>query len=394
MKPHVLVLNHFAVPRGEPGGTRHVELFGRINSWTHLIIASDFNPQTGSAVTPGIGLALVPVVRYSRNDALRVLNWLSFAATATWRGLRAGPVDVVYGSTPHLLAPLSAWVIARAKRSPFVLEIRDLWPKVLADMGRLNESSPTYRLLSVLEGFLYQQADSIVVMAKGSVTELTARGISRDKITYIPNGADSADFLPSASRSELRERYGFQRRTAVYAGAHGPANGLDLLLEAARATPDILDVVLVGGGVLKTELQARAKRDGLTNVRFMDPVPKSEIPDLLHAADIGLHVLADVPLFRDAISPNKLFDYMAAGLPILTNSPGLIAELVQDANCGVAVPPAELGTGLEQLSRVEQAALEEWGSNGRRWIDGNQTRTIMAERLVGVLNRVSGRVSD
>lgn len=382
--PRVLVLNHFAAPRGEAGGTRHVELFGRLEGWEHLIIASDLNPQTGRRVGSSRGFVTVPVVGYSSNGISRILNWLSYTVTATLRGLRVGRADVVYGSSPHLLAALAAWVLSIVKRAAFVLEVRDIWPKVLVDMGTLSASSPIYKILTSLEEFLYRRADAIVIMAAGSRTELVSRGVPDAKIVYIPNGADPEDFVPSAPREELRRRYGFTKVTGVYAGAHGPANGLDLLVEAAGQVPDV-DIVLVGGGVLKKDLQEDVQRRGLNNVRFMDPIPKAEIPDLLAAADIGLHVLADVELFRSAVSPNKVFDYMAAGLAVLTNSPGIVSQLVDDSGAGESVGPKAIATGLCRLSELDQAAREGLGARGKAWITANQSRSAMSRRLQGVL---------
>ncbi|MGO4132463.1 glycosyltransferase family 4 protein [Janibacter sp. RAF20_2_2] len=386
----VLVLNHFAAPRGEAGGTRHVELFSRLEGWESLIIASNLNPQTGRKVGDSDGFVTVPVVGYSSNGISRILNWVCYAVSATLRGLRVGRVNVVYGSSPHLLAALAAWLLAVLKRAPFVLEVRDLWPKVLVDMNHLSETSPVYRVLTALEEFLYARAKTIVIMAEGSRTELVARGVDGAKIVYIPNGADPEDFEPSAPRDELRARYGFDKVTAVYAGAHGPANGLDLLLDGAESVPEV-DVVLVGGGVLKETLRQDAERRGLANVRFMDPIAKDEIPDLLAAADIGLHVLADVELFRSAVSPNKVFDYMAAGLSTLTNCPGLVADLVERADAGIAVSPTEIGRGLSHLLALDEHQRATHGMSGRGWIESNQSRRAMAARLREALAHVSNR---
>ncbi|HEX2893684.1 MAG TPA: glycosyltransferase family 4 protein [Marmoricola sp.] len=383
----VLVLNHFAAPRGQAGGTRHVELFSRLAGWEYLIIASDLNPQTGRRVSAEPGFAVVHVPAYTSNGVRRILNWVAYAARATILGLRQERVDVVYGSSPHLLAALAAWVIAFIKRVPFVMEVRDLWPQVLLDMGQLSESSPVFRLLTRLEHFLYGRARAIVVMAEGSRSVLVARGIPEAKIHYIPNGADPEDFVASASREALRERYGFGRFTAIYAGAHGPANGLDFLLDAADALADReLDIVLVGGGVQKDSLMARAAREGLDNVRFLDPVPKTEIPDLLAAADLGLHVLADVDLFRSAVSPNKVFDYMAAALPVLTNSPGSVSDLVTCIGCGVCCGPDEIGRAIAQLLDRAQDDGDEMGGLGRSWVSNFRSRTKMSSDLAAVLS--------
>lgn len=389
-KPRVLVLNHFAVPRGQAGGTRHVELFSRLKGWQYLIIASNLNPQTRVRIDSSPGLLTVPVAQYSSNGISRVLNWVTYAAMAVIRGLRTGRADIVYGSSPHLLTGLAAWVLSVRKGAPFILEIRDLWPRVLVDMGHLDPESSLFKALLALEEFLYARAEIIVVMAEGSRTELLSRGIPEQKIVYIPNGADPYDFTPTAPRKQLRERYNFVRPTAVYAGAHGPANGLHLLIEAAADAPDV-DVVLVGGGVLKPQLQTLAERLQLTNVRFLDPVSKSEIPELLGAADFGIHVLADVELFRNAVSPNKVFDYMAAGIPTLTNCPGLVSELVTKARAGIAVEPTGLADGLSRLALMTETQRTTMGSSAQCWISAHQSRDAMAAALESVLDQVAGR---
>lgn len=377
----VLVLNHFAVPRGEPGGTRHVELFGRLEGWDAIIIASSLNLTTGKKQAPQPGFVPVPVIPYRSNGLSRIANWISYAVTATWASFRQPRPDVVYGSSPHLLAGLAAWLVARIRRACFVLEIRDLWPRVLVDMGQMSESSPIFRLLQALERFLYNRADSIVVLATGSGEVLRGMGVPDDKIVYIPNGADPEDFVPSAPRDELRARYGFDRLTFMYAGAHGPANGLDLLLDAAAATEGNYEVVLVGAGVEKERLVRRVAVEKLPRVRFMEPVPKTEMADLLAAADVGVHVLADVPLFSYGVSPNKMYDYMAAGMPTLTNSPGVVGDLVEEAAAGIAVRPNALSDGLRQFVELPPSRVHELGDVAKSWLADNQSRSEMVKRL-------------
>lgn len=390
-KPKVVVLNHFAQPVSSPGGTRHVELFSRLQHWDALVIAANRNLLSGARVRAGGVLRTVPVTPYSGNGIGRIVNWVSYAVTSFVRAVTIRKVDVVYGSSPHLLAALSAWAVARIRRVPFVLEIRDLWPKVLVDMGAMAPTSRVYRLLERLETFLYLRADRIVIMAQGNRSHLLDRGVDRYRVEFIPNGADSADFQPSADREALRERYGFEGTVAVYAGAHGPANGLDLLVEAARdASADVPDltVVLVGDGAVKAHLVEMVRAEGIGNVRFLDPVPKSEIPDLLAAADIGVHCLADVELFRSGVSPNKLFDYMAAGLPVITNTPGETAAFVEDSTGGLAIAPGGLGVGLAELASMNSDDRAALGRAGQDFLARTRSRTAMAACIEELLNEV------
>jgi glycosyltransferase involved in cell wall biosynthesis len=287
-------------------------------------------------------------------------------------------------------AAFAALVIARIRRARFVLEIRDLWPHILAESGTLSPRSGIYRALKALERLLYRHADAIVVLAEGSIEPIVAEGGARERITFIPNGADPSLFAVTRDRASLRAEFGFDGFVVVYAGAHGPANGLDFVLDAADALRDIPAVafVLVGNGVEKARLVDAATRRGLTNVVFRPPVPKQRIPEVLAAADAGLHCLADLDLFRSAVSPNKLYDYMAAGLPSITNTMGAVAEMVEASGAGIATAPSGIADGIRTLlatSGEERAAL---GVAGRAFIHAHRSREAMARRLEGLLDTV------
>lgn len=392
MTRRVIVLNHFACPRGAPGGTRHVELFGRLDGWTATVIAARRNLFTAEEVESGDEITGVWTTSYRGNGPRRVLNWLSFGVTGLVAGLRGPRPDVVYGSSPHLVAALAAWVLSRLRRSRFVLEVRDLWPRILVEMGRTSTDSRLYRWLERLERFLYRRADLIVVLAPGVKRTLVAEGVGEDRIVVISNGADPEDFEVAESRDELRRRYRFDGVVGVYAGAHGPANGLDQLLDAAaelRAEASPIRLVLVGDGADKPGLVDRVARERLDNVELRDPVPKSEMPSLLAAADIGIHVLADVPLFKYGVSPNKLFDYLAAGRCVISNSGGDVAALVDEAAAGVAVAPEGLAAGLRELAEAGVERRRQMGESGRSFMAGNRSRSaltaILAEELTSVL---------
>jgi len=389
----VVVLNHFAAPLGAPGGTRHVELFARLRDWDATVIASRVNYFTRQSTRLDDDLyRTVPVVPYQGNGSARILGWLSYAVTSLLVAVRLPRPDVVYASSPHLLAGLAGWLLARGRRAAFVLEVRDLWPVVLAEMGQLDANSHLYRALKILERFLYRRADSIVVMADGVRRVLVdEESVPPLRVHFVPNGADPADFRPPATKAVLRARYGLNGFVLAYTGAHGPANGLDLVLDAAAELADEFPHVrflLVGDGVAKAELVGRARREGIFNVEFRDPIPKVEMPALLGAVDVGLHVLADIPLFRYGVSPNKLFDYMAAGLPVLTNTGGEVAALVEEAGAGLAVSPGGLAAGVRELARASDEQLRGWGSQGRSYIERTRSRTALAVRLKGILDEL------
>ena len=385
-------------PEGQPGGTRHIELYGSLPGWSCEIVAADRNyltrlRQRSYRPRPTTAYRTVWTWPYAGNGAARVLNWASYAVTATLVGLLTRRPTVVVGSTPHLLAPLAAWIVARLRRLPFVLEVRDLWPEVLVEMGQLRPESGLYRALAALAGWVLGRADAVVVLAPGVATALVERGADPDRVHLVSNGADVVDPLPDRHAARAALGIADDQVLVLYAGAHGPANGLDLALDAAADLavdhPEVR-LVLVGDGPSKADLVARCDREGLGNVVFADARPKSEMPAVLGAADVGLHVLADVGLFSFGVSPNKVFDYLAAGLPVLTNVPGDVGDLVTDAGAGVAVAPAGIADGLRALLSTPSTERVEMGERGRALIEREYAVAPRAAALDRVLRRVQG----
>ena len=324
---------------------------------------------------------------HRRNDWRRGINWLTFARSLVrWAGSEDAS-DVVIGSSPHLLAAAAARRVARAWSVPFVFEVRDLWPESLLAAG--GRRGPVYAGMRLVADHLYRRADRIIVLARGSGTYLRERrGVPPDSIAYVPNGVDPSLYGERQDRSpgEL---------TLVYAGAHGPANGLGAVLEAADRLRDRpVRFRLVGDGPAKAELVREAGERRLEKVEFLDPVSKWEMPSLLHAADGGLMVLREAPLFSFGVSPNKLFDYFAAGLPVVCNVDGEVAGMVREAEAGELARPGSvdsLTTAIERLLDRSEAERRAMGDAARAWVAQHHARPILAARLAGVLDELVGR---
>ncbi|MBP2017889.1 glycosyltransferase involved in cell wall biosynthesis [Symbiobacterium terraclitae] len=340
----------------------------------------------------GAAFVWVGSAEYRRNDWRRAWNMLSFA----WNLLRTassmrreGPPDVIIGSSPHPFAALAAAYLARKLGSRFVLEVRDLWPQALVDMGGLRESHPGVKLLRFIERRLYARAERIVVLAAGAERYLTERGVDPERIVYVPNGVHLDNFRVSPDRRQSRARFGFDCFTIVYAGAHGPANALETIVKAAQMVSDLpVKFVLVGDGPAKDSLVELARSLAVRNVQFLDPVPKSEMADLLSAADAAVITLRNAQAFSYAVSPNKLFDYMAAGRPILCAVPGEVAQLVRTAGAGIPVEPeneAQLADAVRQLVALPQTEREQMGHRGRAYLEAHFDRRALAGRLAEAL---------
>jgi len=395
------MVNHYAVSPSQSGGTRHFTLGRELVRRGHdvTIVASNFDYQTaGDRLPPGEvqGVETVEGVRflwlrtppYRGNTIGRLRNMLAFAARV--RGGRPmaglGRPDVVLGSSPHPFAALAAQSLARRHRVPFVLEVRDLWPQSLVDLGNISTYHPFILLLSAVERRLYRGADRIVSLLPNAAPHMVARGASAERIAIVPNGVDlsSVGDPEPPGPSELF--------TVAYAGAHGVANDLGTVLEAAallRGRPDAghIRFRLIGDGPLKPALKAEAAARGLANVAFDDALPKDMIHAWLQRADAFLMPLKDSPTFRWGVSPNKLFDYLASARPVVyavnsSNNP------VADAGAGVVVPPSDaqaMAGAVLQLAGTPPAERWAMGLRGRDYAMRNHTFPLLAEKLERVL---------
>ena len=395
----LLWVNHFAVTPNEGGGTRHFELSRELLKlgWNVTIAASDFNFQmrdytrregAGSRRVfeeeiGGVGFDWLWSAPYSTNDWRRGWNWLTFAWSLLTHYRRANRFDVVVGSSPHLFAALAASRVARKLQVPYVLELRDLWPESLVAAG--GKKGAFYYILKVIARYLYSHADRIIVFTEGSAAYLEKSGVDRRKIVVIPNGVDA--HLPIDLERPQRTDDCVR---IFYTGAHGPANGLNVVLEAAELLRQLPQVrfVLVGDGPSKAELVATATERKLSNVEFRDPIPKGAIPTTLLGADAGLMVLRNSPLFSFAVSPNKLLDYMAASLPVLCNVRGEVAAILADSGAGIQARDSS-GEALADAVRLllsrparERSAL---GEAGRDWVTRERSPGVLGTRLNDLL---------
>lgn len=382
----VLVLNQFALPREQSGGTRHADLFGRLTDWQPQFVVGNRNYNTQEQYeTADERFVLVPVPSYSGASLVRMAGWGLYSAQAMVRGLASRRLDLVYASTPNMLAPVAGWTVARARRVPFVVEVRDLWPESIIGAGALRRGSRLHRALMALERWIYNSADHIVVVTDGWGPHFEALGIPGHKVTVVSNGTEVSDFEVSANREDLRREFRFERLTAVYAGAHGPANALHLVLEAAGKAPHV-DFVLIGSGSEKARLQDAATRDGLSNVRFLDPMPKRELARVLKAADVGIHCIEPLPVLQTGMSPNKLFDYMAAGLPTVTNAGTGLRHVVQDGVAGRTGGPNSLAEQILAVADADEAQRSQWSKTAKQIVTSRFSRTAAAHTLQAVLD--------
>lgn len=325
---------------------------------------------------------------YSNKDGFlkRAGTFLKFAWGSMKLALRE-PYDVAFATTTPLTAGLPGLVARWLRRKPFVFEVRDLWPELPRAMGVIKNPVILWAM-SVLEFMSYRSAHRCIGLSPGIVQGITHRGVAPEKITMVPNGCDLKIFDQNNTAAWRPDGVADTDLMAVFTGTHGQANGLDAVLNTAaelqnRGRSDI-KFVLIGDGKLKPALKQRAQDENLKNVIFLAPVPKAKLSELMVGADLGLQCLANIPAFYYGTSPNKFFDYIAAGLPVLNNYPGWLADMITEHHCGFVVPPDDhicFADTLE-LAAKNRADLPAKGQNARALAKAEFDRTQLSQTWV------------
>jgi glycosyltransferase involved in cell wall biosynthesis len=401
---HILLIHQAFAALDEAGGTRHHELARHLARHGHqvTIIASLVSYLTGTESvkrvrvhTDDLGVTILrsfTLPALHRSFVWRVFSFISFMISSFINGLFVRQVDLVWGTTPPIFQGPTAWLLARLKGVPFLLEVRDLWPAFAVAVGVLKNKF-LIRLSEGLERFLYQHADQVVVNSPGFIPHVTERGAQH--VALAPNGADPEMFDPGSDGLKFRRKFGLEGCFVVlYAGAHGLSNDLGVLLDAAdllRDQPEIR-IVLLGSGKEKPRLRSEADQRKLDNVIFLPPVPKLEMHEALAAADACLAILQPIEMYKTTY-PNKVFDYMAAGRPVILAIDGVIRQVVEEAQAGVFVPPGDsqaLASTIQEIA-TNKEKCRTMGINGRMIIQSRYSREEAANQFVGILETMRSR---
>lgn len=377
---HILLIHQAFVTTEEAGGTRHIEFARRLAARGHrvTIITSPVSYLSGENKLYGSYLWKTEQwadrieIRYCwtssgmhRGFISRLIAFFSFMISSFFCALNVKDADVIWGTSPNLFQGWTAWLSSRCKRLPFLLEIRDLWPEFAIAMGALRNPL-LIRMSQWLEKFLYCHADRIIVNSPGFIPYIHA--ICRKTPDLVPNGADPAMFA-DADGTAFREQYGLENDFVVmYSGAHGPANDLDTALNAAELLKDQNGIrfVFVGSGKDKPRLEALKIEKGLENVLFVPPVPKDQISSVMAAENAGLAILKKLDMFKTTY-PNKVFDIMACGDPVICQIDGVIREVVEANHAGVFVEPGDSNALAETVRKLasDPEGCRRMGENGR-----------------------------
>jgi len=319
----------------------------------------------------------------------RYWAFLWFAFLATLAALTVKKPDIVFASSTPLTVGIPGYLAARLKKVPFVFEVRDIWPESFIQSGWVTGEELSIKLMEKLEKFCYRNAQKILLVSKGFEESLIKRGVPREKIRTILLGADGSIFENIKPDYAFLDKYNLKgKKIAVFTGAHGKANGLDYVINAAEYSKHRNDIayLLIGTGGEKEKLKDLAKSKGLTNIVFADPVSKERLVGVLAVCHIGLMILKHNPGGFRPVTPNKIFDYMFVGIPSIVNFTGPTIDMIKEDNSGVfadGTKPQELA---EQVIMFvdNPAKAKQMGENGRKAALQKYDRKIIAAQLMEI----------
>ena len=393
---------HFSTTKGA-SGTRSYEMAKSLVSKGHQVTvicgSSDRSRvdnlkkmPSGLYVGNCDGIKVIQIkIDYSNYNAFysRVLKFVKFSALCVLILLRE-PYELLFATSTPLTVAFPG-IISKIiyRKRPFVFEVRDLWPELPKALGVIKNPL-ALRLLELLEICSYRFADSCIGLSPGIVEGIKKRAPSNRKIEMIPNGCDTDLFKPVLKKF-TSTKWESEPFTAVFSGAHGLANGLDSILDAAAELIERrrLDIrfILIGDGIEKPRLKRRKNQENLENCLFFDPVPKDKLPSVLQKCDVGLMVLKDCPSFYYGTSPNKFFDYIAMGLPVINNYPGWVNDLIVEHDCGNVVNPGDASSFANALETLADNPRDckRMGSNARQLALNTFDRNLQSNLFINFL---------
>lgn len=330
----------------------------------------------------------------NRKSWERISNYTSFFISAIARGLFLRRSDAIVATSPQLLVGLAGWALARLKRVPVVLEVRDIWPDAILASDVSRPGSLLDKALSAISRFLYKRCDHIVVVTPAFVEELVTRwDVPKDKVSLVMNGVETDTFTPGDG-SPMRTSLGLEGRFVVsYVGTVGYAHGIGTVLAAAERAKDELPEVtflVVGEGAEREHLQSAARGRGLDNIMFAGQMPREQIPDVLNASDAALVLLKRTDAFKQVI-PTKMLEFMSSGTPVVLGVEGQARDIVEAAGGGVYIEPENVDQLLEATAtlRDSEELRSRLGSSGRAHMVAEFSRARTARDYVDILQDIA-----
>ena len=405
---NILLINHYA--GSEKYGMEYRPYY-MAREWVKLghnvtIVGANFShlrnkqPTCREEIVDGIRYVWLPTNSYKGNGIGRILNMGLFVLQLFFRQnhiLSDFIPDVVIASSTYPLEIFPEKLIAAKYKAKLVYEVHDIWPLSPMEIGKMSARHPFIRVMQAAENYACRHVDKIISLLPKAEEHYLEHGLAKGKFFCVPNGvviSEHKSKVQAASDSSeecLRQMDNWRRddyRIVIFAGSHGKANALDVLLSAAKYVQSRTKIVLLGDGPEKASLKEKAEIAGLKNVVFFPRVPKQEVPLYLEKADVAYIGLVSTSLFRFGISPNKIMDYMLAKKAII-QSIDAGNDIVCESGCGISVPAGDgkkVAEAIDKMAAMPLEKLAELGKNGYRYVTKNHDYRVLAEKFISYIS--------
>lgn len=392
---NILYIHQYFVTPQEPGGTRSYwlaqELIKNGHKVTMLTSSSKFSEDIKVVNIDGIDVVYIKE-DYDQNMSVsrRLKAFLKFMYKSSVLGLKQKDIDLVIATSTPLTIGIPALILKWFKKKPFVFEVRDLWPEVPIQMGAIKNSW-TIKTTRLLEKTIYKNASRVIALSPG-MQDGVVKYIPKEKTSMIPNMAKMDEFWPRGKNDQLMEKLGLKRDSfkVVHFGSLGLANGAHSIIESAKLLKNREDIefLFVGGGSTENDLVDEVEKNDLKNVKFLGKFPMTDVSEIVNFSDVSMISFLDLPILYTN-SPNKLFDSLSAGKPIIVNSAGWTKDIAEKYHCGYYVNPNRPEELVQKVLYLKDnpEVVNEMGQNARKLAETVYDKSILCKKFVEVIEQ-------
>lgn len=393
---NILYIHQYFKTPAEPGGTRSYwisqELIKRGHSVTVICSTNKFHPEPCKIVADNINVIYVKNEYDSKFTPFqKVKSFVHFMKVAIEAGKKLDNIDLVYATSTPLTIGYIAMRLKSAKGWPYVFEVRDLWPEFPIQIGAIKNPI-AIKFLRWIERKIYEKSEHVVALSPGMQDGVIAVGTPKEKTSMIPNMSKPDKFFPHEPNPEIVKQFDIDltKFNVIHFGSMNPANGLEYIVEAAKILQErkVEDVRIwfMGQGAMEQPMKDLAAKYGLKNVQFFGFYNMSVVTEVVNCSSASITTFRNLPILKTN-SPNKLFDSLSAGKPIIVNSAGWTKDMVEQDNCGFFVDPENPADLADKLIKYkdDKEQLEVWGNNARRLSIEKYDKSILSSQVADVL---------
>lgn len=395
----ILYIHQYFKTPEEPGGTRSYwiskELIKRGHQVVMVASTNKNHPEEKVEMIDGIE------VHYVNNDynnymskVQKIQSFLRFMRKSIKEASKINDTDIVFATSTPLTVGAVALKLKKSKGFKYVFEVRDLWPEFPIQIGAIKNPL-VIKALRAFEHKIYKNSEHVVALSPGMQDGVIAAGTPESKVTMIPNMSKPDEFYPHEPNLEIANQFGIDTNdfNIIHFGSMGPANGLDYIIEAAKLCQEqgLKDVkfIFMGDGATQPILKKKVEEYGLTNVKFLGNHKMSVVSEVVNLCDLSMTSFKNLPILATN-SPNKLFDSLSAGKPIVVNSAGWTKDLAEKEECGFFVDPDNPQDFEDKIKRYKdnKPLLEKWGKNARKLSETTFDKAILSSKVADVIEKV------